>query len=83
MASEPLQWEHRGSVSTAKDGPLQYRIVMSKNKDDTWAWLAFMNGAKIGGRYQSLEAAIEYVEFGGWPPRRSKEQEANENEAGN
>lgn len=70
MCSDPLRWLQRGAHWDAVDYPIRYRITVRKGG----TYHASMNGASIGESFKSLEAAIAYVEYGGDPPRRSKEQ---------
>ena len=68
MCTEPLQWIARGAHWDAVDYPLRYRITVRAGG----TYHASMNGAGIGGPFKSLEAAIDYVEHGGDPPRRER-----------
>lgn len=68
--TEPLTWKKVGFSYYAADYPLKYRITPSANN----GWRVYMDGTKIGETYKSLEAAINYVEHGGRPPRQSREQ---------
>lgn len=70
---EPLQWQQRGAHWDAVDYPLRYRITVRAGG----TYHASMNGASIGSdhKFRSLEAAIDYVEHGGDPPRRQRSKE--------
>jgi len=73
---QALEWEEEGNGWAAVDGRIRYRVRPFKTVRDQWRWTVQMDGAKIGEKsgFKTAEEAIDYVEFGGDPPRREKEQ---------
>jgi hypothetical protein len=69
VMTDPLVWKQSGNSYRATDGTLRYRITMGMGGKYTIK----VDGVSIGDKYATVRAAVEYVEHGGEPPRRSKD----------
>jgi hypothetical protein len=69
----PLEWKQQGRHYVAQDTRVMfYRVMPMFFKGKITGWRALMNGMRVGDKFRSPQEAIDYVEYGGEPPRRSE-----------